>query len=229
MKNLIIFDFDGVIIDSEKTIKKCYIFACNDVLGEGNYPPIEDFLAHTWEALTEIIQWKLRLPKEVEEKYLEYAAKYQNEIVLFSKVKDIIVKLYNSWSIIALVTWKGWKRVGQILKQFELEKYFHQVITSSDIKKSKPDPEGILKVIQTQDIPKDKSIYIWDGTNDVVAAHNAGIQVIWVCWGMNSKQSLIDHSADYIANSPGELEDIINNWKDWKDFNMKSKYYVKYL
>lgn len=207
MFKLIIFDLDGVIIDSEKTIVKSYLNACNDILWPWNFPSVEEFLSHTWESLAEILR-KLNI-LEIKDKYLEYAFQYQNEIGIFTDVVDLIIELYNSKKLIALVTWKGRDRTEQILKKFWLEKYFNLIITSSDVKKSKPDPEWILKVISDLGASKKDSVYIWDSTNDIVASQNAWIKVIAVTWGMHDEFTLKFFDPDYIVHKAQEIKNII--------------------
>lgn len=204
---LIIFDLDGVIIDSEKSVTKCYLQACNDIFWDKPYPTIEEFLSHVWDSLTSMLA-KLNI-SEIKDRYREYAFKYQNEIELFEDVKKLIIDLHNNWKIIALVTWKERDRTEKILKQFWLEKYFNQIVTSSDIKNSKPDPEWILKVINDQGISKAESIYIWDSTNDIMAAKNACIKIISVTWWMHKEDILRKLNPDFIVNNAEEIRNIL--------------------
>lgn len=204
---LIIFDFDGVIIDSENQVRKCYLQACNDIFWDKPYPSVEEFFKHVWNSLNEIL--RILNISEIKDRYREYAFKYQNEINLFEEVKDLIIKLYENGKIIALVTGKERDRTEMILNQFWLRKYFHQVITSSDLKNSKPDPEWILKVINDQWISKNESIYIWDAVNDILASRSAGIKVIAVTWWMNKKDVLKKLNPDFIVNSAEEIARII--------------------
>lgn len=207
-KELIIWDFDGVIIDSDASIKKTYNTACLEVLGHKNFPPFEEFASMMGEALPKMLE-KLGLPVEqLEPVYLKYALEFQNEILLFEKVKEILIKLNQNGKKVALVTGKNRMRVEKIFDQFYLHSYFCQVITCSDVQNSKPDPEGILQVIKDQNASKEKSVYIGDAPNDILAARNAGIEVIAVGWGICKKDDLLVLSPDYFVEKEEDLKSL---------------------
>ena len=62
-----------------------------------------------------------------------------------------------------------------ILEHFDLKSLFDCVITSLDVKKPKPDPEGLLLVLQSLELSPDEALYIGDSTLDSEASRLAGI------------------------------------------------------
>jgi len=67
------------------------------------------------------------------------------------------------------------------------------------------------RVLKKRKIAKEDVIYIGDESRDIEAAHEAGMKIISVTWGYNSKQALAQHRPDYIANTPEELLNIVRS------------------
>ncbi len=58
-------------------------------------------------------------------------------------------------------------------------------------------------------IPHDDPIYVGDEIRDVEAAKKAGIRVIGVSWGYNSKNALLKAKPDHVIENPEEIESIV--------------------
>jgi len=65
------------------------------------------------------------------------------------------------------------------------------------------------KLIKKNDFPLEKIIYIGDEIRDINAAKKAGVKMISVTWGYNSKNSLKQNSPDHIIDTPKELFETI--------------------
>ena len=87
----------------------------------------------------------------------------------------------------------------QILKKFDIEKYFEFLLTSDDVKMAKPDPEIVLKSCKMLNVNPRDVVLVGDTESDVKAGRGAGCKVI----GIN-----VD--ADYIIKSLSELTSLIN-------------------
>jgi len=67
----------------------------------------------------------------------------------------------------------------------------------------------LKKLMKDKTIPHKNPIYIGDEIRDVDAAKKAGITVIGVTWGYNTKNALSTSHPDHIVDKPEELMDII--------------------
>jgi len=67
----------------------------------------------------------------------------------------------------------------------------------------------IRKLLNHEQIPADRVVYIGDETRDIEASRNAGISVISVSWGLNRRDLLASLSPDQIADNPAELPDCV--------------------
>lgn len=74
----------------------------------------------------------------------------------------------------------------------------------------KPEPDELLNIGKIYGISMSETLYIGDHGIDMLTGKNAGAYACGVTWGFHTKQHLLDEGADFIANSPDEIIDIIN-------------------
>jgi len=64
------------------------------------------------------------------------------------------------------------------LARFGVRDYFHRVVTTDDVRRSKPDPEGLLRILDGRD--PNTAIYLGDNVDDALAARAAGVPFLGV-------------------------------------------------
>lgn len=77
--------------------------------------------------------------------------------------------------------------------------------------KLKPDPEAVLMMLEELDIKKEECLYIGDTAVDINTAKNAGLTSIGVLWGFRDRAELMQAGADFIAETPNQILDIVND------------------
>ena len=92
--------------------------------------------------------------------------------------------------------------IDRLLAAFNLDGYFDLVVTASDVKRPKPHPEALLKILNYFDFEPDQTIYIGDSKVDEMAARAAAIP--WVAFRNR------ELSADYHIDSLKELEALLD-------------------
>lgn len=78
-----------------------------------------------------------------------------------------------------------------------LEKYFKLVIGGEDVKKLKPNPEGIKIILKETCVNQDETLIIGDMPDDILAGKAAGIKVGVVKWGLADWDELMAYLPDY--------------------------------
>jgi phosphoglycolate phosphatase-like HAD superfamily hydrolase len=105
---------------------------------------------------------------------------------------------------IGLVTNTSLKAVNIVFQTYRLEDYFGVVVTRENVKKLKPDPEGILLAIKKLGV---KNFFmVGDLVHDVMAAKSANGSSILVRRNSDEKMSF---EADYVVQSLNEIITII--------------------
>lgn len=106
---------------------------------------------------------------------------------------------------IALVTNKPEDLTYKILEVLGVKQYFNMVVGPESVKKMKPDPEGILQVLEQFKVSPRQAIMVGDSHVDIEAGKNAGTITCGVTYGLGDREELIKSSADILINDIAEL------------------------
>jgi pyrophosphatase PpaX len=206
MIKAVIFDIDGVLIDSYEAN---YVFFQN-LMKKAGYEPFSReeypniFHLTLWDAIkhltklksdTEIERiWKLGKTPEVI---------YPLDLINVPEDAEKIVKELGKKYLLGIVTSRLKKSVYEAPHLKKLKKYFKHVIAYEDTKNHKPHPEPLLLACKKLGINTEETVYIGDTQHDMVAGKKAGTKTIFY-----SKNKI--NIADYCISSFKELPNIIN-------------------
>jgi phosphoglycolate phosphatase len=215
--NLIIFDFDGVIIDSGQDIAS----AVQHVLKLFDQPVLsrEEIIGYIGHGVEYLIRkcFKSCDDDTIKQVIPIYRKHYlENAVVetrLYEHVEETLeyINKPGEDNKIALVTNKPEDLTYKILDVFGVKQYFDMVVGPESVKKMKPDPEGILQVLEQFKIPPQQAIMVGDSHVDVEAGKNAGTVTCGVTYGLGNREELIKSSPDILINDLGELLEHIEN------------------
>ena len=82
-------------------------------------------------------------------------------------------------------------------------------VGESETVRRKPDPSAVLTAARRMGVEIGKCVYVGDSEVDVETARNAGMDGIFVSWGFRDREQLIAAGAGRIADSAGELEELL--------------------
>ncbi len=191
----ILFDMDGVIVDTERLHSKAELATCAANNLSVPLSEWDHFRGKTTRTIFEyIVSNYSKRPLDVEylinhktENYLALASK---EAVLIPGSVEFLKWMRPRVSRAALAT--SSKRVIQELMfdMFGLEQYFDSVITGDDVKNGKPNPEPYLKAAESVGVPIGRCAVIEDSDSGITSAKNAGAYPIGITTSYDSKRLL---------------------------------------
>ena len=185
MIKAIIFDMDGLMIDSERVTFECY----QEILKGMNLTMDEEF-------------YKTLLGKPLKGIYQRFYDVYGNDFPIEDVIKDVhalmakrfetegvpiktglkslleYLKENNYKTIVA--TSSNRDRVDTILSQAQITDYFDDSICGDEVTKGKPNPEVFLKSCQKIGVNVDEAIVLEDSEAGIQASYDAGIKVICI-------------------------------------------------
>lgn len=211
MINHVVFDFDGVIIDSHNVQIKALNESYMAVVGEGK-PPIEEFFKHSGNSLENIFP-KLGLPLEMIPIYRRVSEENMDLIRIHEGMRNLLEELNQRNITCSLCTGKERKRTMEILRKFDLDKYFRVVVCSDDIDVPKPNPDSLIHIKRILKCNKQDMVMVGDGINDILAAKNFGIQSIAVSWGDLNYDVLCEYHPNYFVKTIDELRKVIYHFE----------------
>ena len=126
---------------------------------------------------------------EIKKKYIYFSDKNIKKININKKNLSDLKYLKKKFNL-AVFTSKDKLRSNKILKKYRI---FNYILTSDEVKKGKPHPEGVLKIIKKFGVSKKNTIYVGDSLYDLNCAKKSGVKYCHAIWGyakMNSKKKL---------------------------------------
>ncbi len=180
----VIFDMDGVIIDSEELHKKAYyeVFESLDLeVSDDLYKSLTG--SSTINAFQRLVS-HFNLNEKPEELVLSKRKRYvdffENDpnLKLIDGVENLIRFFYNKEITLVLASSSAMVNINRVFDRFDLQHYFKAKISGADLKASKPHPEIFEKAAILSGHNRNECIVIEDSDNGIKAANDAGIFVV---------------------------------------------------
>lgn len=73
----------------------------------------------------------------------------------------------------------------------------------------KPDPASVFEIMTALDAQPESTLMVGDSSVDIRTGHNAGLKACGVTWGFRDRASLVEAGADFLADTPSALADIL--------------------
>lgn len=213
MVKAVIFDMDGLMIDSERVTFECY----KEVLKEMNLTMDEEFYKTLLGKPVKGIQQRFYdvygndFPIEdvMKKVHALIAEKFETEGV---PVKKGLVSLLqylkeNSYKTI-VATSSNRNRVDTILKQAGITDYFDDSICGDEVTKGKPDPEIFLKACQKLNVAVDEAVVLEDSEAGIQASYDAHIKVICIP-DMKYPEKQYEEKAASVLKDLGEVKTLL--------------------
>lgn len=211
MIKAVIFDMDGVIIDSEpfhyKVFKKYIKNKFNLVISDEEY---NTFIGTTNHHIYGTLQKKYNLVgdinsfiEEYEEKCLEFLLQATTERPI--KGVDVLVRNIHQNKIkLALASSSSKKVINIVLNMFNLDQFFDAKVSGQEVEHSKPAPDIFLRAAELLNVSPEECLVFEDSRNGVAAAKAAGMKCIGFYNPSSGNQDL--SRADKIIESFAEVD-----------------------
>jgi phosphoglycolate phosphatase len=185
--DLLIFDLDGTLIDSEKDLTDAVNATRtwhglaplpNDIISSyvGNGAPVLIRRAFPHAAQDEL----LRLLRHFLDHYREHML---DSTVLYPGVREALDELHGADVPLAVLTNKPVRFSIRLIEGLGLEAHFFRVYGGNSFEEKKPHPIGINTLMAEAGAPQDRTVMVGDSAVDVRTARNAGVKACGVSWG----------------------------------------------
>ena len=177
----VLFDMDGVIVDTEPLHRKAYFQMFSDFEIEVSDDLYTSFTGASTKRVCNTLIEKYNLNANHEElsiikrKYFKDYFYNDADFNLIAGVKDIIEHYFENNIKLVLASSASMTTINMVFEKFDLEKYFIGKISGADLKESKPHPEIFILASEISKESKENCMVIEDSTNGILAAHSAGI------------------------------------------------------
>ena len=206
--NYIIFDMDGVLLDSEPMHQEI-IYETFQLEGI----PFDKAYIQTLTGMSAFPMWEKVKRDAQRSESVEELIKFHRDyffkrlpevkVPLVPHVKDVLEKFKNEGKHLSLASSSGRKLIDIFTQQTNIAHYFEVIMSGDDVQYSKPNPEIFLKVAQWYGLPATQFTVIEDSTNGIKAAKSAGMQCVGFQNPLSGGQDL--SQADLLIHSMQEL------------------------
>jgi len=210
----VIFDMDGVIIDSHGIAQELLIATAKKWGAALTPDELKSFGALSSRQFWALVKQKCNLPESVD----FYVGQYDDreEVSRYSEIGavDGVIALLESLHAVGvpvgLATSAGRYRTSAVLDMFDLWRYFKAVVCDEDVAGAKPDPEIYLLAAEQLGVPPSRCVVIEDSENGLKAARSAGMRCIGYSGSPYTDEDL--SGADLVVDDFKQIsaEDILN-------------------
>jgi phosphoglycolate phosphatase len=207
--DLVVFDWDGTLIDSTAAIARSIQAAAADlglavpdferashVIGLG----LRDALAH---AVPDLQPSKAA---EFSERYRVHFLAAEHEFDLFEGARELLDALRSREMLLAVATGKSRSGLARALEAARLQSIF-AATRCADQTHSKPHPAMLLELTDELRVQPERTLMIGDTTHDLQLAFNAGTPRVGVSYGAHEADAFGAFEPLHVAHSVVELHD----------------------
>ena len=205
----VIFDMDGVIIDSEPIhfetdMETMKYLGCNISKEE-----LEKYVGTTNEYMFSDIKKNYNIEKSVED-IINYRAEIiknkivQSDLEPIEGIRELLIDLKDKNIPAAIASSSPKDFINIVVSKFKLQEYFKYIVSGEEVESGKPAPDVYIETAKKLGISPKECIVVEDSKNGVIAAKAAGMKCIGFQNINSGNQDL--SKADIIVNSIGEIK-----------------------
>ena len=217
MKKLLIFDFDGTLVDSKRDIA----IAVNHTLAAFALPPLDEetIAGYVGSGIAELMKGAMKqggemcIPPSLLDKARDVFKEFYGEHCAdnsgwYPHVLETLEQLSKKYRL-TILTNKPKNLTDKIIEKLGSGYFFSQVLGTYEGFEKKPDPAGALHLMKTAGVNPDETLLIGDSSVDVQTARNAGIDIGLVTYGFGKEKELAEQKAQFQIDDFAKLTGLL--------------------
>ena len=182
---LYLFDFDGTLVDSIKSLIDVFVLAFRQI---GVEIEEKNCLQYTRQPL-EITYEEVHAPWEKVDEFVDAIRFYLNDTQVLKKTEifddtiPFLNKMHEKGIRFGIVTSNSEEHVLDVLDLFHIPPSWFEIFVDSDkVRETKPSPKPILYALEELGYMNKRKevVYVGDGLNDMISANNAGVDAVLI-------------------------------------------------
>jgi len=215
----VLFDLDGTLTDPKEGIVNSILYALDkleikehDIKALDSFigPPLRESFAARYHLSTLLADQAVVFYRE----YFSTKGMYEN--VIYPGIHELLEWLFVQNYQLFVATSKPTVYAKQIIRHFNLERYFIDVVGSNLDNTHTDKTEIIARVVSEHGLQTPNTIMVGDRKYDMIGAKNNSVKSVGVTFGYGSMEELESHQPDFMANNCEDLKSIIMNEQQMK-------------
>lgn len=212
MMKACIFDLDGTLTDTLESLT----YSVGETLKEMGLPGITSdecrrfvgngarvLMERSLEAAGEEDGGRIDEGMEIYGRIFDANCTYH--VTPYEGITDMLGKLRERNIQLAVLSNKPHRQTVKVVREIFGEDVFDYVQGQQEGIPRKPDPSGVLKLMEKMQVTREECLYAGDSEVDIRTGRNAGVKTIGVTWGFRTRETLLEAGAETIIDRPGEL------------------------
>ncbi|MCC2591599.1 HAD family hydrolase [Chryseobacterium sp. MFBS3-17] len=206
----VLFDMDGVIVDTEPLHRKAYFKMFEDFGIQVTEDLYSTFTGASTKRVCETLIGHFGLDATHEDlagikrRYFKHFFDTDEDFSLLPGVRELIENYHENGTKLVLASSAHMNTINWVFEKFDLDPYFMAKISGADLRESKPHPEIFVKAAELAGEQHEHCMVIEDSTNGIAAAHAAGIFCVAYQSAHSGKQQY--DLANLLVNDFGDIE-----------------------
>ena len=206
MIKIAILDFDGTLGDTTALIVRTTQAAIRELgLPERSDEQCAAMIGLRLVEIPPVLFPELEVDREL------YAATYRRIFNEFNTEGAVelyphVMELKRRGIILTIASSRSNASLTEYINNLGLASTITYILGANDVKEGKPNPEAVLKTLETHGIPADEAIVVGDTVFDIDMGRNAGVKTCGVTYGNGSMESL--SNADWLIDDFGKLLEL---------------------
>jgi 3-amino-5-hydroxybenzoic acid synthesis related protein len=199
----VIFDLDGVLVDSFAVMREAFLTAYAEAVGDMP-APFEEYCKHLGRYFPDIMDL-MGLPRAMEEPFMRESRRLAHRVPLYPGIRATLHTLRDRRLRLAVATGKSGPRARSLLGGLGVLTLFDQVTGSDEVNHPKPAPDIVLHTLDVLGMQPDEAIMVGDAAIDLASAQAAGVTAVAALWGQGDEAALLAAGPDSVLREPTEL------------------------
>jgi AHBA synthesis associated protein len=199
----VVFDLDGVLVDSTEVMREAFTIAYAEVVGPGP-APFAEYNRHLGRYFPDIMRI-MGLPLGMQEPFVRESYRLAHRVPLFDGVEEMVLELRERGLGTAIATGKAGERARSLLDQLGVLHLFDHVIGSDEVANPKPAPDIVRHALALLGVPAAHAVMVGDAVTDIASARGADVTAIAALWGESDEAELLAAAPDAVLYKPKDL------------------------
>ena len=203
-RHAVVFDLDGVIVDSYAVMGEAFAIAYAEVVGAGP-APFDEYRRHLGRYFPDIMRI-MDLPPEMEQPFVRESYRLANQVTVFDGIVELLLTLRVRGLRFAVATGKSGPRARSLLDRLGLLPFFEHVIGSDEVARPKPAPDIVRHALDLLGVSPEQAIMVGDAPTDLASAKGAGVASAAALWAPpEDVEGLLAAGPDAVLRRPADL------------------------
>ena len=202
----VIFDVDGTLTRTNDLIFASFNHLADRHLGRTFRPDeIIALFGPPEEGALEKVFGPEHIDRLMEELLRFYSANHAMMASLHDGIEPVLRLLKENGIRLAVFTGKGRHTTRITLETLGIASYFDLVVSGNDVREHKPNPEGILKILDHFNVAPGAALMVGDSLSDIRAAHGAGVRIATALWDAYDRSGVMAANPDCLFERVDEM------------------------